>query len=267
VTSGPSLLAPRYQAEYADRPGTVTDIRGVAFQSDGKSTVGRVFIRPLEALDRWIARVLPSPDEPSLAMHAGLHVVIDGEREFVVEQLVGSFYLDFRNGLNWTPLQKFQERDRGGWDVTVPATDFRAVDDAAISETVQRLHVIGGHPFLGEDCTAFIERAFDGRRLFADSPLLGPLGIRVRIGDPALPLLRPDAQLDPRARDLLQFDEIKNLPDAQADARSPNARDWLFQRGLPALAVGAAVGLAVEHYSSSSRKSTPISRTARKFLR
>ena len=58
-------------------------------------------------------------------MHAGLHVVVDGEREFVAEQLVGSLYLNFRNGLNWTPLDKFRERDRGGWDVTVPAVHFR----------------------------------------------------------------------------------------------------------------------------------------------
>jgi hypothetical protein len=212
-------------------------------------------------------RVLPSPGEPSLAMHAGIHVVIDGKHEFVVEQLVGSSYLDFRNGLNWTPLEKFRERDRGGWDLTVPATDFRQVDAAAVPETVQRLNAIEGHPFLGEDCTAFIERAFDGRRMFADSPLLRGFGIGVRIGDPALPLLRPDAQLEARASELLQFDEIKILPDALADADSPNARNWLLQRGLPGLALVAVVGLVAVRYSSSSRRSTPVSRTARKFLR
>ena len=260
-------MTSKYQAEYANRPGLVTAIRGVIFQSDGKSTIGRIIIRPLEALDRWIAGILPSPGEPALAMHAGIHVVIEGAREFVAEQLVGSLYLDFHDGLNWTPLEKFRGRDRGGWDVTVPATAFRRVDDAAVAETVQCLNTIEGHPFMGEDCTAFIERAFGGRRMFADSPLLGPFGIAVRIGDPALPLLRPDAPLDARARELLQFDEIKNLPDALADARSPNVRNWLLQRGLPAVVLGAGVGLVVEHYSSSSRRSTPVSSTARRFLR
>lgn len=260
-------MTSKYQAEYANRPGLVTAIRGVIFQSDGKSTIGRIIIRPLEGLDRWIAGILPSPGEPALAMHAGIHVVIEGAREFVAEQLVGSLYLDFHDGLNWTPLEKFRGRDRGGWDVTVPATAFRRVDDAAVAETVQCLNTIEGHPFMGEDCTTFIERAFGGRRMFADSPLLGPFGIAVRIGDPALPLLRPDAPLDARARELLQFDEIKNLPDALADARSPNARNWLLQRGLPAVVLGAGVGLLVEHYSSSSRRSTPVSSTARRFLR
>ncbi|MDQ6671670.1 MAG: hypothetical protein M3069_13135 [Chloroflexota bacterium] len=267
VMSAPSLVTHRYRPEYADRPGNVTEIKGVIFQSDGKSTVGRVFIRPFEALDRWIAHVLPAPDEPPLAMHAGIHVVIDGQHEFVAEQLVGSLYLDFHSGLNWTPLQKFRERDRGGWDVTVAPTNFRAVDDAAVAEARRNLNVIRGHPFLGEDCTAFVERAFSGRRLFADSPVLARLGIGVRVGDPALPLLKPDAQLDARARELLQFDEIKNLPDAQAPAGSPNGRDWLFQRGLPAVAFGATVGSLVERYSSSSRRSTPISSTARRFFK
>jgi hypothetical protein len=237
-------------------------------QSDGKSTVGRVFIRPLEALDRWIVGILPSPGEPTLAMHAGIHVVIDGERDYVAEQLVGSLYLDFHSGLNWTPLEQFQNRDRGGWDVTVPATGFRGVDDTLVEETVTRLNAIDGHPFIGEDCTAFIERAFGGEhRLFADSPLLRSLDIGVRIGDPALPLLRADAPLDSDARDKLQFEVIKDLPDPLADAGSPNARNWLIQRALPALALGATVGLLVERYSSSSRRSTPVSSTARRFLR
>ena len=96
---------------------------------------------------------------------------------------------------------------------------------------------IEGHPFIGEDCTAFVERAFGGRRLFADSPVLRRVGIGVRISDPALPLLRSDAQLDEQARRYLQFDKIKHLPDA------------------------------VWGYSSASRRSTPISKTALKFFR
>jgi hypothetical protein len=221
-----------YVDEYALRPGTVTAIRGVVFQSDGRSTIGRLFIRPFEALDRWIVGILPHPGEQSLAMHCGIHVVIDGEREYVAEQLVGSFYLDFRNGLNWTPLDKFRQRDRGGWDVTVPAPAFRPVDDNVVTDTVNNLNAIDGHPFIGEDCTAFVERAFGNRRMFADSPLLRWFGIAVRIGDPALPLFKPDAQLDEPARTNLEFETIRELPDATADVDSTNARIWAH-RFLP----------------------------------
>ena len=255
---------PRYVADFAHRPGPVTAIRGIVFQNDGRSTVGRIFIRPFEALDRWIAGVLPRPGERPLAMHAGIRVVIGDADEYVAEQLVGSFYLDFRNGLNWTPYEKFRERDRGGWDVTVPATAFRAVDDAVVADTTRRLTSISGHPFVGEDCTAFIERAFGGRRMFADSPFLRWLGIGVRIGDPALPLLEHSARLEEPARSLMQLDKIKGLPDALADPESPNAQLWAH-RLLPLLTLGAVVARLV--YSSGSRRSTPISSTARKFLR
>jgi hypothetical protein len=260
-------LSNRYQPAYADRPGAVTAIRGIVFQSDGQSTVGRLFIRPIEALDRWIVGILPSPGEPTLAMHAGIHVTIDGSREYVVEQLVGSLYLDFKNGLNWTPIDDFRKRDRGGWDETVPATEFRRLDQRAVDETVARLNAIEGHPFMGEDCTAFIERAFGGRRLFADSPLLRTMGIGARIGDPALPLFRPDASLDQQAARLLQFHNIKDLPDPLADAESPNARVWTV-RLVPMLVLGALVGRVVAaSYSSGSRRSTPASRVARKFFK
>ena len=254
----------KYEPGNAERPGRVASIRGIVFQSDGQSTVGRMFIRPFEALDRWIVGVLPRPRQPSLAMHAGIHLVLDDGRDYVAEQLVGSFYMDFRNGLNWTPLDDFNQRDRGGWDVTVPATAFRHVDDHIVEQTLRRLNGIEGHPFLGEDCTAFIERAFGGMRLFADSPLLRAFGIGVRIGDPALPLLRPNASLEQEARQKLQFETIKNLPDALADVDSPNMRLWA-QRFVPLLPLLVLVG--VRAYSSASRKSAPVSRTARKFLR
>jgi hypothetical protein len=230
-----------YQADFAERPGRVTAIQGIIVQSDGRSGIGRVFIRPIEALDRWIVGILPGPGDPALAMHAGIHVTIDGATDYVAEQLVGTRYLDFHNGLNWTPLETFKDRDRGGWDATVPATVFRQVDDAAAVETVERLNAIEGHPFLGEDCTAFIERAFGGRRMFADSPLLRSFGIGARIGDPALPLLKSGVQLDVETKQKLQFDKIKDLPDALADAGSPNIRVWLV-RLVPILVV---VGLLV----------------------
>jgi hypothetical protein len=254
---------PKYQADFAERPGQVTAIHGVVFQNDGQSGIGRVFIRPLEALDRWIVAILPKPGDPPLAMHAGIRVTIDGATEYVAEQLVGTFYLDFKNGLNWTPLDKFKQRDRGGWDATVRATSFRKVDENAVAETIKRLNAIEGHPFLGEDCTAFIERAFGGRRMFADSPLLRSFGIGARIGDPALPLLTPNAPLDAETKQKLQFDKIKGLPDALADAESPNVRIWLV-RLAPIVLLG---GLIRRAYSSSSRRSTPASITARRFFK
>ncbi len=255
---------PTFEADFAERPGRVTAVGGIIFQSDGRSEIGRVFIRPLEALDRWIVGIQPRPGDPSRAIHAGIRVTIDGTQEYVAEQLVGSFYLDFKNGLNWTPLDHFTQRDRGGWDVTAPATTFRTVGQAALAETLARLNRITGQPFMGEDCTAFIERAFGGRRMFADSPLLRSFGIGARVGDPALPLFKPDAPLDSETKRKLQFDNIKDLPDALADAESPNVRVWLV-RLAPLVVLGALVyGRA---YSSSSRRSTPTSRTARKFLR
>ena len=151
----------------------------------------------------------------------------------------------------------------GGWDATVSATAFRMTDDPGVRETIASLNAIQGHPFLGEDCTAFIERAFGGRRMFADSPLLRSFGIGARIGDPALPLLKPDAPLDQDTRQKLQFDQIKDLPDALADAESPNVRIWLVR--LTPIALLAV--LAKKAYSSSSRKSTPASITARRFFK
>jgi hypothetical protein len=80
---------------------------------------------------------------------------------------------------------------------------------------------------VGEDCTQFVERAFGGRRLFADSPVLQVLGIGARVGDPALPLLRPEATLEPRVARLLRADAIRALPDPLAGADAPNVRSWL----------------------------------------
>jgi hypothetical protein len=144
----------------------------------------------------------------------------------------------------------------------LPATSFRGVEEEVVLEVAGRLSTIEGRPFVGEDCTAFIERAFDGRRLFADSPLLRGLGIGARVGDPALPLLRPDADLDERARALLHADALRQLPDALAGPDSPNARLW-FGR----LTVAAAIGVTVGLYLSGWRRSNPVSKTAIKFLR
>jgi hypothetical protein len=222
-------------------PGLVTELRGVIFQNDGRSPIGRLFIRPIEAIDRWIAGVRPSRERPPLAMHAGLHVTLQDGREMVAEQLVGTLELDFRNGLNWTPLEQFRERDHGGWDLTLSARAFRRVDESVEAETVRNLNAMAGRPFIGEDCTAFIERAFGGRRLFADSPLLRLFGVSARVGDPALPLLRPEAHLDERAARLLHADALKRLPDALADPESPNVRLWALRLGV-AVGVGWLLG-------------------------
>lgn len=262
-----SKNVPRYRPEHADPPGRVSALRGIIFQNDGQSSIGRFFIRPIEAIDRWIAGVRPSPERPPLAMHAGLHIQLEDGREMVAEQLVGTFYMDFQSGLNWTPLEKFRERDRGGWDLTVPATTFRGVDESAVEQTVAQLNTIQGHPFVGEDCTAFIERAFGGRRLFADSPLLRTFGIHARVGDPALPLLRPDAAVEERARLLLHAEAVKQLPDPEAEADSPNARLWIA-RVAAAAPIGWAIGhLIARAYSSGSRRSMPASSTARRFFK
>jgi hypothetical protein len=194
------------------RPGRVVALRGIIFQSDARSDVGAWFIRPFEALDEWVAGLRPNRGGPPLAIHAGLHVALDDGREFVVEQLVGGAYKDLQDGLCWAPLARFRARDRGGWDVTVPATAFRGVTDEIVRETIQRLNRIDGAPFFAEDCTALIERAFGTRQLFADSPTLRALGIRGRLGDPAMPLLRADAALDERVRTLLRTDVLAALP-------------------------------------------------------
>jgi len=225
-------MAPHYHPQRGRRPGAVTGVRGVIVQSDGASIVGRVFIRPLEALDRWIVGIQPSPGDRPLAMHAGIHVVVDGRYDYVAEQLIGRLDLDFRSGLNWTPLAVFRARNRGGWDATLPVTEFRSIGAADVEHTIRRLNVIEGRPFVGEDCTAFVERAFGGQRMFADSPLLRWFGIGVRIGDPALPLLRRDASLASRTNAYVRGDALRNLPDALANAEAPNARIWLIRAAL-----------------------------------
>src|ERR1700751_1327133 len=126
------------------RPGRVQKLMGIIFQSDQKSVLGSWIIRPVEMLDRRLAGLGRSPDNPPLAMHVGIHVLIEDGREFVVEQLVGTPFEDFVDGLNWTPLETFRARDRGGWDVTVPATAFRQVDEDVVHEAVEFLNRVHG---------------------------------------------------------------------------------------------------------------------------
>ena len=89
------------------RPGRVQKLMGIIFQSDQKSVLGSWIIRPVEMLDRRLAGLGRSPDNPPLAMHVGIHVLIEDGREFVVEQLVGTPFEDFVDGLNWTRWKHF----------------------------------------------------------------------------------------------------------------------------------------------------------------
>jgi hypothetical protein len=157
-------------------------------------------------------------------MHVGIHVLIEDGREFVVEQLVGTPFEDFVDGLNWTPLETFRARDRGGWDVTISATAFRGIDDEIVDGTVDFLNVISVRPFFDEDCTKMVERAFGKRRMFADSPTARAVGFGLRVGDPALALLRPDVVLHHRAEFLLRGDTLRALPDPVTEWAAPNAR-------------------------------------------
>jgi hypothetical protein len=231
-----------------DRPGRVVELRGIVLQSDDVSVLGAWFIRPVETLDMYFAGLGRASDSPALAMHAGLHVVLEDRREFVVEQLFGSPREDFLDGLNWTPLETFKARDHRGWDVTVPATAFRQVDDGVVKEVVVFLNAIQGRPFFGEDCTTFIERAFGKRRLFGDSPSAQALGFGMRVGDPALALLKPDARFDQHTERLLRADFLRALPDPTAEWDSPNGYFWIRRVAL-GLAVICATAIGVCFYA------------------
>jgi hypothetical protein len=213
------------------RPGQVARIKGIIFQSDNVSVLGAWLIRPVETLDRRLAGLARDLGGPPIAMHAGIHVVLQDGREFVAEKLCASIRDNFVDGLNWTPIQTFRARNHGGWDVTVPPEAFRKIDSEVVAEATNYLNQTQGHPFLSEDCTVFVERAFGKRRLFADSPTARLIGLGLRVGDPALPLIRPDAHLSDRTNRLLRLDVIRELPDPIASHQAPNARVWL-RRGL-----------------------------------
>lgn len=210
-------------------PGRVTELRGIIFRSDNYSFIGAWLIRPVQTLDRWLAGLRQSTFGPPLAMHVGLHVIIEGGREFVVELLFGTPWHAFVDGVNWTPLEVFRARDRGGWDLTVPATAFRKIDDRIVREAIDFLNSIQSRPYFSEDCPTFVERAFGRRRLFADSPTARWLGLGVRMGDPALPLLRPEAPLDRRTERLLRAPLLRTIPEPITSWNSPNARFLLHR--------------------------------------
>lgn len=252
-----ALFAPRPTSESVrERPGKVVSLHGVIIQSDAISTLGRLFIRPLEALDLWYAGVANGAksshnggeQRAGLGMHAGLHVRLEDGREFVLEQLCGGWREWFVNGLHWTPLNSFQARERpdaGGWSVTIPTPALRQVDSAMEAFAISHLNDIRGRPFIREDCTAFIARVFGPkRRIFADSPILRSLGFEMRSGEPALPLLRRNAELPPRHEALLKADALRRLPDPVATSGSMSIRQLHHRLIITSLVCAALTFLA-----------------------
>jgi hypothetical protein len=59
-------------------------------------------------LDLQLTGLGRMPGDPPLAIHVGLHVLIQDNREFVLEQLCDSPREYFVDGLNWTPLETFR---------------------------------------------------------------------------------------------------------------------------------------------------------------
>jgi hypothetical protein len=237
----------------AVRPGRVVKLHGVIVQSDKTSWLGAWIIRPVEMLDLHLAGIGRAIDSKPLAMHAGLDVELEDGRRFVVEQLFGTPRENFVDGLNWTPLETFKARDHAGWDVTIPSSDFRKIDQNIVSEVIAFLNRIEGRPFFGEDCTGLVERAFGKRRLFADSPTARLLGFGMRVGDPALMLLRSGAQFDPDTERLIRADILRALPDPMTDWDAPNGHLWI-KRALLALAfVALAACLKSLHLSRQRR--------------
>ena len=207
----------------ANRPGRVVKLNGVIVQSDKTSWLGAWIIRPVEMLDLHLAGMGREIGSEPLAIHAGLDVELEDGRRFVVEQLFGTPRENFVSGLNWTPLETFRARDHAGWDVTIPSSDFRKIDKNTICEVIEFLNQIKERPFFGEDCTGLVERAFGKRRLFADSPTAGLIGLGMRVGDPALMLLRPEAQFDPETESLIRADILRALPDPTASWEAQTA--------------------------------------------
>jgi hypothetical protein len=238
------------------RPGRVVALDGVIIQSDALNPIGRLFIRPVEALDLLCAGVMdlarssrpPGQDrKPGLGMHAGLHVRLEDGREFVAEQLCGGWQEWFVNGLHWTPLESFRQRADpagGGWDVTVPMDCFRQVDPAGEEYALAQLNQVRGIGFIYEDCTAFIARVFGpNRRLFADSPIMRAIGVYMRSGEPALPLVKRNAQLPPRSAELLKLEALRQLPDPIAANDSMTLRQLHLRCILISAACVALAGL------------------------
>ncbi len=183
----------------------------------------------------------PRVSEP-LASHAGVHVVVEDGSELVAENLCGTMYENLTDALNWTPVAEFAARDRGGWHLTVPTSCFRDVDDALERRVVDRLNHVDGEPFVRENCVAFIERVF-AQYMFIGSPTLRAVGIHRHVPDPALPRLRPDADLDERAKRLLRLQAVRSR---WVSNEALDARLRLYRvLAVSGLAASGAIGIGM----------------------
>lgn len=240
-------------------PGPIAKVKGIIFQNDALDPFAQHFIRPVEVLDQWWGGLIylgPSfnsvenglaQDIRSIATHAGTHVVLEDGREYVVEQLLNGWRDLFLNALYWTPIEAFRARsdhDAGGWELTVPLECFREFDEKAEHEVLRRLPVLRGRSFLREDCTGLIARIFGGRRVFADSPVLRTLGIPVRSGGPALPLIRQDQPLPEPAEKMLRGRALRTLPDPLAKSEDVSVRQ-LHERTALTVAGVVLAALAI----------------------
>ena len=63
----------------------------------------------------------------------------------------------------------------------------------------------------------------------------------MRVGDPALTLLKPEVRLDPDAERLLRADILRKLPDPTTPWNAPNGHLWI-RRAMGWLLIFAAVG-------------------------
>ena len=122
-----------------------------------------------------------------------------------------------------------------------------------VDEVVEFLNSIEGRPFFGEDCTMFVERAFGKRRLFADSPTARAIGFGMRVGDPALALLKPEARLDPEAERLLRADILRALPDPTTPWNAPNGHLWIRRVLGSSLLLRRRGGLVLYAHDSDRR--------------
>ncbi|HEY2342216.1 MAG TPA: hypothetical protein VGH90_04255 [Chthoniobacteraceae bacterium] len=249
------------------RPARVAKVHGIILQSDIGSALGRLFIRPLEGLDQWWAGLLdgflslrnesklPGARKPPLAMHAGIHVELENGECYVVEQLAGTIGSWVRDGLHWTPLKQFRARNHsseGGWDITIPIEAFRQLAEPDAERAAERLNRIRGRPFLKEDCTGFISRAFgEEKRLFADSALARSLGFDLRSGEPAMPLIRRDYRFDPKTETRLRAEALRRLPDPVASSGTLSIRQLHHRLGITAICLaGMALGLFLRRQRS-----------------
>ena len=219
------------QSDPTARPGRVLSIQGVVFQCDAGDRLTAPLVRAVEELSRCL-RSGSHSRQPLLANHAGVRVRLalpDGSVRSYVVELLPRWPWDKQAGLPvWTPLLVFRSRDRGGWDVTVPAHAFAGIGRAEIRAALRALNASGQSRRRRALCTHFIEHLFGGKAMFSDLEVLHRLWPALRLPEPAAPRLRAGARLSDRAQRLL------NLTSCSWPAAGGRALRWKF-RSCPGL--------------------------------